>query len=59
MNVANNTTERQSQGPTRLANSADADRNLALELVRATEAAAIACSRYMGFGDKGQVDAKT
>ena len=31
-------------------------RNLALELVRATEAAAIACSRYMGFGDKEQVD---
>ena len=32
------------------------DRNLALELVRATEAAAIACSRYLGFGDKEQVD---
>ena len=30
--------------------------NLALELVRATEAAAIACSRYLGFGDKEQVD---
>jgi hypothetical protein len=38
------------------ANSADPDRNLALELVRATEAAAIACSRYMGFGDKEQID---
>jgi fructose-1,6-bisphosphatase/sedoheptulose 1,7-bisphosphatase-like protein len=38
------------------ANSADPDRNLALELVRATEAAAIACSRYMGLGDKEQVD---
>jgi fructose-1,6-bisphosphatase II len=35
----------------------DPDRNLALELVRATEAAAINCSRYMGFGDKNQVDA--
>ena len=35
----------------------DSDRNLALELVRATEAAAINCSRYMGFGDKNQVDA--
>ena len=34
----------------------DPDRNLALELVRATEAAAISCSRYMGFGDKNQVD---
>ena len=38
------------------ANRTDPDRNLALELVRATEAAAIACSRYMGFGDKEQVD---
>jgi fructose-1,6-bisphosphatase II len=36
--------------------AADSDRNLALELVRATEAAAINCSRYMGFGDKNQVD---
>jgi len=36
--------------------SPDPDRNLALELVRATEAAAINCSRYMGFGDKNQVD---
>ena len=34
----------------------DPARNLALELVRATEAAAINCSRYMGFGDKNQVD---
>ena len=38
------------------ADRTDPDRNLALELVRATEAAAIACSRYMGFGDKEQVD---
>jgi fructose-1,6-bisphosphatase II len=38
------------------ARSPDPDRNLALELVRATEAAAIACSRYLGFGDKEQVD---
>ena len=36
---------------------ADPQRNLALELVRATEAAAINCSRYLGFGDKNQVDA--
>ena len=36
---------------------ADPDRNLALELVRATEAAAISCSRYLGFGDKNAVDA--
>jgi fructose-1,6-bisphosphatase II len=40
----------------RLRNSPDPDRNLALELVRATEAAAMACARYMGFGDKEQVD---
>jgi fructose-1,6-bisphosphatase II len=35
---------------------AELDRNLALELVRATEAAAIAASRYLGRGDKEQVD---
>jgi fructose-1,6-bisphosphatase II len=35
----------------------DPDRNLALELVRATEAAAIAAARWMGLGDKNQVDA--
>jgi len=34
----------------------DLDRNLALELVRATEAAAISCARYVGRGDKIQVD---
>jgi fructose-1,6-bisphosphatase II len=34
----------------------DPDRNLALELVRATEAAAMAASRYLGRGDKEQVD---
>ncbi len=34
----------------------DPDRNLALELVRATEAAAINCARYLGFGDKELVD---
>ncbi|HET7518385.1 MAG TPA: class II fructose-bisphosphatase [Actinomycetes bacterium] len=32
------------------------DRNLALELVRVTEAAAMAASRKMGFGDKEAVD---
>ncbi len=32
------------------------DRNLALELVRVTEAAAIAASRYMGRGDKETAD---
>ena len=37
--------------------SPDPDRNLALELVRATEAAAINCSRLLGFGDKNAVDA--
>ncbi|RIJ66996.1 class II fructose-bisphosphatase [Nakamurella silvestris] len=35
----------------------DPDRNLALELVRATEAAAMASARYLGHGNKHQVDA--
>jgi fructose-1,6-bisphosphatase II len=34
----------------------DPDRNLALELVRATEAAAIAAGRHLGRGDKELVD---
>jgi fructose-1,6-bisphosphatase II len=34
----------------------DPDRNLALELVRATEAAAMAGARFLGRGDKEQVD---
>ena len=42
--------------PIREAVTPDPARTLALELVRATEAAAINCSRYMGFGDKNQVD---
>ncbi|HEU5085413.1 MAG TPA: fructose-bisphosphatase class II, partial [Acidimicrobiales bacterium] len=32
------------------------DRNLALELVRVTEAAALAASRWMGRGDKEGAD---
>ena len=32
------------------------DRNLALELVRVTEAAAMAASRWVGFGDKNGAD---
>src|SRR5204862_3947592 len=32
------------------------DRNLALELVRVTEAAALAASRWVGFGDKNAAD---
>src|SRR5258707_990171 len=32
------------------------DRNLALELVRTTEAAALAASRWMGRGDKNAAD---
>ena len=32
------------------------DRNLALEMVRATEAAAMAAGRWMGRGDKNGVD---
>jgi fructose-1,6-bisphosphatase II len=34
----------------------DPDRNLALELVRATEAAAMAAARHLGYGDKEAVD---
>jgi fructose-1,6-bisphosphatase II len=36
--------------------SSTPDRNLALELVRTTEAAAIAASRWMGRGDKNSAD---
>src|SRR4051812_47866932 len=36
--------------------SAAPDRNLALELVRVTEAAALAASRWMGRGDKDGAD---
>ena len=32
------------------------DRNIALEMVRATEAAAMAAGRWMGRGDKNGVD---
>src|ERR1700677_3141287 len=32
------------------------DRNLALEFVRITEAAALACARYMGRGDEKKAD---
>jgi fructose-1,6-bisphosphatase II len=32
------------------------DRNLALELVRATEAAAMAAARHLGYGDKEAID---
>ena len=57
MSVNNSSTDSsQSRLAAQLADSADPDRNLALELVRATEAAAMACSRYLGFGDKEQVD---
>lgn len=34
------------------------ERNLAMELVRVTEAAALSAARYMGFGDKNLVDGK-
>jgi fructose-1,6-bisphosphatase II len=36
--------------------SPNPDRNLALELVRATEAAAMAAARHLGYGDKEAVD---
>jgi fructose-1,6-bisphosphatase II len=39
-----------------MAERAGIDRNLALELVRATEAAALNASRYLGRGDKEMVD---
>jgi fructose-1,6-bisphosphatase II len=39
-----------------MADTAAPDRNLAMELVRVTEAAAIAASRWMGRGDKNGAD---
>lgn len=41
---------------TQTASSSDPDRNLALELVRTTEAAAMAAARMMGRGDKNAAD---
>ena len=32
------------------------ERNLAMELVRVTESAALSAARYMGYGDKELVD---
>ncbi|MYK35422.1 MAG: fructose-bisphosphatase class II, partial [Chloroflexi bacterium] len=32
------------------------ERNVAMELVRVTEAAAMSAARHMGFGDKEMVD---
>ena len=52
----NSASPTQPRAADRPADQIDPDRNLALELVRATEAAAMACARYMGFGDKEQVD---
>ena len=37
--------------------SLDEDRVLVFELVRATEAAAVAAARFLGRGDRGEVDA--
>lgn len=39
-----------------LNNHTNLERNIALELVRTTEAAAIASARYLGLGDKEKVD---
>ena len=39
-----------------LNNQENLERNIALELVRATEAAALASARYLGLGDKEKVD---
>jgi fructose-1,6-bisphosphatase II / sedoheptulose-1,7-bisphosphatase len=41
---------------TQYPNEAQSDRNLALELVRVTEAAALAASRWMGRGKKNEAD---
>ena len=46
MSLNNSSTDSsQTRAADQLADSADPDRNLALELVRATEAAALACAR--------------
>ncbi|HYY76380.1 MAG TPA: fructose-bisphosphatase class II, partial [Gaiellaceae bacterium] len=37
-------------------NGSKPDRNLALELVRVTEAAALGCGRWVGRGDKNSAD---
>src|ERR687896_2511700 len=37
-------------------NGSTPDRNLALELVRVTEAAALGCARWIGRGDKNAAD---
>ncbi len=42
--------------PTDVPNPEVPDRNLALELVRVTEAAAMAAARWVGFGDKNGAD---
>ena len=57
------TTEPTTTGPTtsgtttQSTGTREPDRNLAVELIRATEAAAMASARYLGRGDKNQVDA--
>src|SRR5919204_3864629 len=42
--------------PTRVRKPQDLDRNLAMELVRVTEAAAMAAGRWVGRGDKNGGD---
>ena len=37
-------------------NSREIERNIAMELVRVTEAAALAAARFLGRGNKNQVD---
>lgn len=39
-----------------ITNSREIERNIAMELVRVTEAAALAAARFLGRGDKNQVD---
>jgi fructose-1,6-bisphosphatase II len=50
------TDDAQTDRPVGSAMKLDPDRNLALELVRATEAAAISSARFVGRGDKNLVD---
>src|ERR671914_2672472 len=47
---------REATMPESVANGGAPDRNLALELVRVTEAAALAAARWMGRGDKEAAD---
>ncbi len=53
MSTPSTTTQPRPTGP----KTREPDRNLAVELIRGTEAAAMASARFLGRGDKNQVDA--